>query len=143
MFPQRHAPHLSRTTGRNTALSPAQDRLLGMSVSAKSRGANGSGGKAANGMAMTGKDAKAEGPSDLERTLAAAAQDQRTVDDQRRSIAPLVDGMSFYDSVRYDDDRGSVTELFDPRWNLHPDPLVFSYIFTIRPGTVKGWGLHK
>jgi dTDP-4-dehydrorhamnose 3,5-epimerase len=34
-------------------------------------------------------------------------------------------------------------ELFDPRWNWHPDPLVFAYSFTIRPGVVKGWNLHQ
>lgn len=39
--------------------------------------------------------------------------------------------------------RGSVVELFDPRWNWHPDPLVFVYLFTIRPGYIKGWNLHK
>lgn len=79
----------------------------------------------------------------LETTLAAAAQDQRTVDNQRRSSAPLLDGMSFYDSIRHDDDRGSVTEMYDPRWGWSSDPMVFSYVFTIRPGIVKGWGLHK
>ncbi|CAN7611971.1 hypothetical protein LJR235_004527 [Pararhizobium sp. LjRoot235] len=79
----------------------------------------------------------------LQSTLAASAQDQRTVDDRRRSTAPLLDGMSFYDTNRHDDDRGSVTEIFDPRWGWHSDPLVFSYAFTIRPGIVKGWGLHK
>jgi dTDP-4-dehydrorhamnose 3,5-epimerase len=79
----------------------------------------------------------------LEATLAAAVQDQRTVDDQRRSTAPLLDGMSFRDLVRHDDDRGTVMEIYDPRWAWHADPLVFCYVFTIRPGVVKGWGLHK
>lgn len=79
----------------------------------------------------------------LDKTLARAVQDQRTVDDNRTSIAKLVDGMTIRNSVRHDDDRGSVTEVYDPRWGWHQDPLVFSYIFTIRPGTVKGWGLHK
>ena len=82
-------------------------------------------------------------PNILETTLAAALQDQQTLDEQRQSIAPVVDGMSFYDSIRHNDERGSVTEVYDPRWGWHPDPLVFSYIFTIRPGIVKGWGLHK
>lgn len=82
-------------------------------------------------------------PTILDQTLAAAVRDKRTVDDQRKSIAPLLDGMSIRESVRHDDERGSVTEIYDPRWNWHPDPLVFSYVFTIRPGTVKGWGLHK
>ena len=82
-------------------------------------------------------------PTILEVTLAAAQQDQRTVDEDRRSIAPLVDGMTLRDSIRHNDDRGSVTEVFDPRWGWHTDPLVFSYLFTIRPGMIKGWGLHK
>lgn len=33
--------------------------------------------------------------------------------------------------------------MFDLRWNWHPDPIVFVYSFTIRPGRVKGWGMHK
>ena len=39
--------------------------------------------------------------------------------------------------------RGSVCEMFDPRWGWNADPLVFCYMCTIRPGVVKGWGLHK
>lgn len=35
------------------------------------------------------------------------------------------------------------TETVTPGGDWHPDPLVFSYLFTIRPGFVKGWGLHK
>jgi len=92
---------------------------------------------------MSKSTAKARKRSILETTLAAAVQDKRTVDAQRNSVAPLLDGLSFYDSIRHDDDRGSVTEVYDTRWGWHPDPLVFSYIFTIRPGLVKGWGLHK
>ena len=33
--------------------------------------------------------------------------------------------------------------MFDPRWQWHTDPLVFVYTFTIRPGMIKGWGVHK
>jgi dTDP-4-dehydrorhamnose 3,5-epimerase len=33
--------------------------------------------------------------------------------------------------------------LYDPRWNWHEEPLVFAYTFSIRPGFVKGWNLHK
>lgn len=79
----------------------------------------------------------------LERTLEAAEQDRLTTDEERERIVPVPHGATFRDSVRHVDDRGSVTELYDPRWNWHPEPLVFSYMFTIRPGVVKGWGLHK
>jgi dTDP-4-dehydrorhamnose 3,5-epimerase len=78
----------------------------------------------------------------LELTLAAAKRDEETVKDGV-PIAKLLDGMSFHDSVTHRDDRGSVTELYDPRWTWHKEPLVFCYQFTIRPGVVKGWGLHK
>ena len=79
----------------------------------------------------------------LQRTLDASARDERTTDETRESYTLLPYGSSFYDSVCNVDDRGSVTELFDSRWNWHAEPLVFSYMFTIRPGVVKGWGLHK
>lgn len=79
----------------------------------------------------------------LELTLAAAIKDQQTTDLQREQIVDLPHGASFFESVCHRDDRGSVTELYDPRWNWHADPLVFSYMFTIRPGMIKGWALHK
>jgi dTDP-4-dehydrorhamnose 3,5-epimerase len=79
----------------------------------------------------------------LELTLEAAEQDRCTTDEAREQIVPLPFGASFHESVRHNDDRGSVTELYDPRWDWHPDPLVFCYMFTIRPQMAKGWGLHK
>jgi dTDP-4-dehydrorhamnose 3,5-epimerase len=82
-------------------------------------------------------------PNILDLTLAAAEKDRQTTDENRNRLIDLPFGASFRASIRHDDDRGSVTELFDPRWNWHPDPLVFVYMFTIRPGMTKGWGLHK
>ena len=70
-------------------------------------------------------------------------QDRQTVTPQGQSLAPLPEGVSFYDLPIQIDERGSVRELFDLRWNWHPDPLVFAYCFTIRPGLIKGWGMHK
>ena len=58
-------------------------------------------------------------------------------------LAQLPAGVSFRDVPTHVDDRGSVVELFDARWGWHPDPLVFAYAFTVRPGKIKGWGLHK
>jgi dTDP-4-dehydrorhamnose 3,5-epimerase len=78
----------------------------------------------------------------LDLTLAAAKKDQETVRAGVR-LSRMIDGLTFRDSTTHRDDRGSVTEMFDPRWNWHPDPLVFVYAFTIRPGVAKGWGLHK
>ncbi|MEO1686978.1 MAG: dTDP-4-dehydrorhamnose 3,5-epimerase family protein, partial [Pseudomonadota bacterium] len=41
------------------------------------------------------------------------------------------------------DARGEVMEIYDERWGFHPEPMVYCYQFTVRPGVVKGWGLHK
>ncbi|HVF69982.1 MAG TPA: dTDP-4-dehydrorhamnose 3,5-epimerase family protein [Chthoniobacterales bacterium] len=66
-----------------------------------------------------------------------------TVTSSGEPLAPLLHGVTFRRVPLHLDDRGSVCEMFDVRWNWHPDPLVFVYCFTIRPGKVKGWGLHK
>ncbi|HYH87473.1 MAG TPA: dTDP-4-dehydrorhamnose 3,5-epimerase family protein [Pyrinomonadaceae bacterium] len=70
-------------------------------------------------------------------------QDVQTVKSSGESVQQLPDGVTFHDVVTHVDERGSVVELFDPRWGWHKDPLVFSYSFTIRPGMVKGWAVHK
>jgi dTDP-4-dehydrorhamnose 3,5-epimerase len=70
-------------------------------------------------------------------------QDKQTVTPDGESIEKLPAGVKFHDIVTHVDERGSVCEVFDPRWGWHPDPLVFSYVFTIRPGIIKGWGMHK
>lgn len=81
--------------------------------------------------------------AEKEDSVVAATADRQTVTSDGKSTQGLIDGVTFHEVITHVDDRGSVVELFDPRWNWHPDPLVFAYSFTIRPGMVKGWGLHK
>ncbi len=70
-------------------------------------------------------------------------QDRQTVNAAGESLARLPEGVSLRDVPIQIDERGSIRELFDLRWNWSPDPIVFVYMFTIRPGFIKGWGLHK
>ncbi|HUP58780.1 MAG TPA: dTDP-4-dehydrorhamnose 3,5-epimerase family protein [Thermoanaerobaculia bacterium] len=70
-------------------------------------------------------------------------RDVQTVTPAGEPTAALPAGVIRRDAITHIDERGSVVELFDPRWGWHADPLVFAYSFTIRPGFVKGWGLHK
>ncbi len=79
----------------------------------------------------------------LDQTLAGAARDGQTVSAEGKTIRPLVEGVSIRDVPTHIDERGSVVEICDPRWGFHPSPMVFAHCFTIRPGYVKGWGLHK
>src|SRR5688572_21796367 len=70
-------------------------------------------------------------------------RDRQTVTATGESLQEVPVGVVFKDVTTHVDERGTVVELFDPRWEWHPDPLVFVYSFTVRPGMVKGWGMHK
>lgn len=70
-------------------------------------------------------------------------RDRQTVTPDGESVKPIVHGVSFREVATHVDDRGTVCEVFDPRWAWHPDPLVFVYTWTLRPGWVKGWALHR
>lgn len=70
-------------------------------------------------------------------------RDTQTVTPSGERTDPLPEGMQVRDLVTHVDDRGTVCELYDPRWGFHSDPMVFAYMFTIRPGMAKGWGIHR
>ena len=70
-------------------------------------------------------------------------RDAPTVTPEGKALAPLIEGVSIREAPVHIDERGSVIEVYDDRWGWHPDPVVFAHCFTIRPGYVKGWGLHK
>jgi dTDP-4-dehydrorhamnose 3,5-epimerase len=82
-------------------------------------------------------------PSLLDITLAAAARDPQTARPDGSRLKPLIHGVRIRPMTTHADARGSVTELYDPRWEWHDEPLVFVYTFSIRPGFVKGWNLHR
>ena len=79
----------------------------------------------------------------FDQLLSQAKQDGETVTPQGKPVRRLTEGVMIRDATTITDDRGTVMELYDPRWNFHPAPMVFSYCFTLRPNTVKGWSLHK
>lgn len=70
-------------------------------------------------------------------------RDQKTVNADGEVLTKLPLGISIKEVKTHVDDRGMVCEMFDPRWGWHDKPMVFSYFYTIRPGHIKGWGLHK
>ena len=70
-------------------------------------------------------------------------QDKETVNAAGETLTVLPHGLTFHRVPTHLDDRGSVCEMFDTRWNWHPEPIHFVYSYTIRPGRVKGWGMHK
>jgi dTDP-4-dehydrorhamnose 3,5-epimerase len=79
----------------------------------------------------------------LDQTLAAARRDQQMATPEGQAIRRLTEGVRIRSLPTHTDQRGTVCELYDLRWAWHDEPLVFAYCFTIRPGIVKGWNLHR
>jgi dTDP-4-dehydrorhamnose 3,5-epimerase len=73
----------------------------------------------------------------------AIVKDLATVTPDGHSLQPLPHGVVFRDAVTHTDDRGTLCELFDPRWQWHGGPLAYAYFVTLRPGKVKGWAMHR
>lgn len=70
-------------------------------------------------------------------------RDSQMVNPDGSRLGDLPEGMTVRRLITHVDARGSVCELYDERWGVHPDPAVFAYTFTIRPGMAKGWGVHR
>jgi len=75
--------------------------------------------------------------------LSETTKQPKTTNLDGQRLEQLPDGVIFRDLVTHADQRGSVIELFNPNWGWHAEPLRHSYVFTIRPGMAKGWGMHK
>jgi dTDP-4-dehydrorhamnose 3,5-epimerase len=72
-----------------------------------------------------------------------APADVPTVDAAGRRLSSGLEGVVYSRAVSHVDHRGSLTEVVnfdDPFWD---EPIVYSYCFTIRPGRIKGWGMHR
>jgi len=72
-----------------------------------------------------------------------ARQDSPTVTPDGDPLIELPEGVELRDLITQVDERGTVCELFDLRWGVCPEPMEFAYMFTIRPGLAKGWGVHR
>lgn len=81
--------------------------------------------------------------STLDVMLERAIRDRPTTTGSGAPLRRLTHGVVLREAPVHIDARGSVCEILDMRWDWHPAPIVFSYMFSVRPGYVKGWGLHK
>lgn len=75
--------------------------------------------------------------------LPEAEQDVQTVDAEGRPVSEGIDGVVVERCLLHADHRGALTEVIDPTRPFWSEPVVYSYSFTIRPGRIKGWGMHR
>lgn len=71
-----------------------------------------------------------------------ARKDASTVTQEGARKLKYIEGVTIRSAVTHPDERGTLTEIFNPAWGVHDAPLVYIYQFTIRPRTVKGWVKH-
>jgi dTDP-4-dehydrorhamnose 3,5-epimerase len=71
------------------------------------------------------------------------ARDEATVDARGRRLVAGIDGVVLERLVGHHDDRGSLTQLIDTTQPFWSEGIVYAYAVTIRPGRIKGWGMHK
>ncbi len=69
-------------------------------------------------------------------------KDKQSVDADWQSVKPQIHGVNIKLLPTIPDDRGTLCEMYRPAWGVHPDPLVYVYQVTIRPGQIKGWVKH-
>jgi dTDP-4-dehydrorhamnose 3,5-epimerase len=61
---------------------------------------------------------------------------------QDLAIRGRIHGVELVRLTPFADHRGTLTEVFNPANDFWREPIVYSYYVTIRPGRIKGWGMH-
>jgi len=57
-------------------------------------------------------------------------------------LAPTIDGVRVERVITHADHRGRLFEVVNHAHEFWAAPVVQTYVFTVRPGAVKGWGVH-
>ena len=74
----------------------------------------------------------------------AGLMDEPTIDAAGRLRTTGIDGVLLRMlGPLYADHRGSLLEMIDTRDAFWADPIVYAYRITVRPGRIKGWGMHR
>lgn len=72
-----------------------------------------------------------------------ARHDNATVNSDGSLKKKLIEGVKIRQVLTQADERGTVAEVYDPRWDFDGRPLVYIYDVTINPGSAKGWVKHE
>lgn len=79
----------------------------------------------------------------LDHTAQAARRDTATVTGSGVRLGEMIEGVRTAAPVSHVDHRGRVFEVYTGGGDFWVDPVVYCYTFTVRPGQLKGWGLHE
>lgn len=87
-------------------------------------------------------------PDNEQRGVAAAIAAARrpepaTVDAGGKSQPPALAGVELERVAGHHDHRGSLLPFLDSRHHFWREPVIYGYSITVRPGRIKGWGMHR
>jgi dTDP-4-dehydrorhamnose 3,5-epimerase len=93
---------------------------------------------------LTGEDARIRSRYELAETVKPdAPADAPTVDAAGHRLSTEIEGVVYSPAISHVDHRGSLTEVVNFDDGFWDEPIVHSYLFTINPGRIKGWGMHR
>src|SRR4051812_37081548 len=69
-------------------------------------------------------------------------REPQTVTPDGERVAETIDGVRVREAIVHSDERGSLTEMYNPAWAFSDEPLVYVYEARIHPGQKKGWVVH-
>jgi dTDP-4-dehydrorhamnose 3,5-epimerase len=81
-------------------------------------------------------------PAEIDAAISAVPERQ-TVTPEGRRLDHFIDGVQVRPALTHSDERGSLTEIYDPAWGFTEEPLVYVYQATVHPGQKKGWVVHR
>ena len=73
---------------------------------------------------------------------AGAVRDEPTVAETGEARPVPIDGVTVQRVPCHADGRGDLIPFLDTRSAFWAEPVVYAYCFTVRPGRIKGWGMH-
>lgn len=76
-------------------------------------------------------------------SLTAGTRDTQTVTKDGAPVTRTIEGVRIRSTPHHVDHRGSVFEIFEDLNDYWDEPVIYAYQFSVRPGQVKGWGLHE
>lgn len=76
-------------------------------------------------------------------TVPYLVKDKQSITPEGEKLSTIIEGINIRKLVTIEDKRGELTEVYSPFWDLHPDPLVYVYQVLARPGSIRGWVIHK
>lgn len=74
---------------------------------------------------------------------AAGERDTQTVTKDGTSVLSTIHDVRMRSTPNHVDHRGSVFEIWEGDDSFWEKPVVYAYQFSVRPGIMKGWGIHE